>query len=265
LAFSASIHLKHLSADEWQPRRSYLPCPWPEAGRPAVADALCSGDGSPRQHVPQSRCVVAFPELGVREILFRTSLYADDMAIFILPCGQDIQLTKGILDIFHKSSGLACNLNKSQMIPIRCSQEQIAFSVQEFPCQLESFPIKYLGIPLLVSKLLKSALQPLVDQVADKLPAWCGHLMHRSGRLTLIKTTLCAVSVYTSISLGLPQWLYRALRKVVTMFLWTGSDLVQKGKWLVAWQCIERPLHLGSLGVMNLKRLGMALCLRCLG
>jgi hypothetical protein len=115
-----------------------------------------------------------------------------------------------------------------------------------------------------VSKLPKSALQLLVDRVADKLSAWRGHLMHQSRRLTPIKTTLCAVPVYTSISLGLPQWLYRALRKVMIMFLWTGSDVVQKGKCLVAWQCIERPLHLGDLGVMNLKRLGMSLRLRWL-
>jgi hypothetical protein len=85
-----------------------------------------------------------------------------------------------------------------------------------------------------VSKLPKSAIQLLVDRVADKLSAWRGHLMHQSRRLTLIKTTLCAVPVYTSISLGLPQWLYRALRKVMIMFLWTGSDVVQKGKCLVA-------------------------------
>jgi hypothetical protein len=98
--------------------------------------------------------------------------------------------------------------------------------------------------------------------LSDIKLAWRGHLMHRSKRLTLIKTTLCAVPIYTSISLGLPQWLYRALRKVMTMFLWTCSDLVQKEKCLVAWQYIERPLHLGGLGVMNLKRLGMALCLR---
>jgi hypothetical protein len=31
-----------------------------------------------------------FQSLGVREILFRTSLYADDMTIFISPCGWDI-------------------------------------------------------------------------------------------------------------------------------------------------------------------------------
>jgi hypothetical protein len=40
------------------------------------------------------------------------------------------------------------------------------------------FSIKYLGIPLSSKKLLKSALQALVDWVADKLPAWKGHPLH---------------------------------------------------------------------------------------
>jgi hypothetical protein len=36
------------------------------------------------------------------------------------------------------------------------------------------FPIKYLGLPLLVSKPPKSALLTLVDQMADRLPTWKG-------------------------------------------------------------------------------------------
>jgi hypothetical protein len=156
-------------------------------------------------------------------VSFHTSLYADDMAIFTSPCVQDIQLARGILDTFHKASGLACNLSKIQMVPIRCSEEQIALSVQAFPCQLMSFPIKYLGISLSVSKLPRSSLQPLVDRVADKLLAWRGSLMHRSGRLTLIKTTLSVVLVYASINLGLPQWLHKAMQKVMKVFLWTAQ------------------------------------------
>jgi hypothetical protein len=41
-------------------------------------------------------------------------------------------------------------------------------AVSLFPNQVVGFPLKYLGIPLSV-KLLKSALQQLVDKVADKL------------------------------------------------------------------------------------------------
>jgi hypothetical protein len=54
------------------------------------------------------------------------------------------------------------------------------------------------------SKLPRSVLQPLADQMANRLPVWKGKFMHWSGRLTLIKTTLVAISMYTTISTELP-------------------------------------------------------------
>jgi hypothetical protein len=44
--------------------------------------------------------------------------------------------------------------------------------------------LRYLGIPLSVSKLPRSSWQQLIDRVADKLLVWKGALMHKSGRLT---------------------------------------------------------------------------------
>jgi hypothetical protein len=67
-----------------------------------------------------------------------------------------------------------------------------------------SLPIRYLSIPLSVTKLPRSAWQLLIDSVADKLPTWKGKLLHKSGRTMLIKSTLAAVPVHTSIGLELP-------------------------------------------------------------
>jgi hypothetical protein len=189
-----------------------------------------------------------YHSLGVKEIPFRTSLYADDLAIFVSPLGQDLRLTRGILDIFQAASRLACNINKSQLIPIWCTDEQVSQACIDFPCQLMSFPIKYLGIPLSVTKLPKSALQPSMDKAVDKLPTWRGRLMHRSGCLMLIKTTLSSIPVYTSISVALPPWQQKGLWKIKTSFLWTGTDVVQNGKCLVAWSQIQRLLELGVSG-----------------
>jgi hypothetical protein len=75
-------------------------------------------------------------------------------------------------------------------------------------------------MPLSIAKLPKYVLHPLVDRVAEKLSAWNGQLMHRSGWLTLIKTTLCAIHVHTSISIELPGWLLKALQKITSAFLW---------------------------------------------
>jgi hypothetical protein len=67
------------------------------------------------------------------------------------------------------------------MTPIRCEEDHLVVATAEFLCQLVSLPIKYLGIPLSVTKLPKIAFQSLVDQATDKLPMWKGRLMRRSG------------------------------------------------------------------------------------
>jgi hypothetical protein len=95
--------------------------------------------------------------------------------------------------------------------------------------------------------------------MADKLPAWKGYLMHRSKHLTLIKTTLVAMPVYTTISHGMSTWVIKALVRIFRAFLWSGSKSTHNGKCLVAWDQVQRPLSLGGLGVKDLKLMGRAL------
>jgi hypothetical protein len=126
------------------------------------------------------------------------------------------------------------------------------------------FPVKYLGMPRALAKLSKAALQPLLDRVADHLLVWKGCLMRQSGRLILIRTTLSAIPVHTSISLGLPPWLHKACLRIMITFLWTGMDMVRQVKCLLAWKRVQRPLKLGGLGVLDLNLLGIALRFRWL-
>jgi hypothetical protein len=108
------------------------------------------------------------------------------------------------------------------------------------------------------------ALQPLIDKVANHLSFWMGQLMNHSGRLALIKTTLSATSTHLAINLGLPPWFLKALEKIMKGFLWSGTDSVQGGKCLVAWGCVQRPLELGGLGILDPKLFGQALRVRWL-
>jgi hypothetical protein len=164
-----------------------------------------------------------FSRFGVQSIRHRTSLYADDFIMFISPTSIDLGLYHTIFQVFEEASGLGCNLSKCQMAPIRCTPDQILVAASAFPCQIVDFPIKYLGIPLSVKKLPRSVLQPLADKVADKLLIWQGKLMHQSGILVLIKTTLSSISIYTSISIELPPWLLKCLVKLMKAFLWSGQ------------------------------------------
>jgi hypothetical protein len=95
-------------------------------------------------------------------------------------------------------------MGKFQIIMITCIEDQVVQAITVFPCQTVSFSIKYPGLPLSVSKLPKSVLQPLIDKIVDWPLAWKGCLMHHSGYLTLIKTTLATTPVYLVISFHFP-------------------------------------------------------------
>jgi hypothetical protein len=126
-----------------------------------------------------------FCPLGLNTSAHRASFYADDL---VTPEQGDLHMATTILSIFEKSSDLGCNLSKCQLLPIRCSDDQVVQAINLFPRQQAAFPIKYLRIPLAITKHPRSALQPLVEKVADRLPIWKGRLLHRSSRLVLIKT-----------------------------------------------------------------------------
>jgi hypothetical protein len=49
------------------------------------------------------------------------------------------------------------------------------------------------------------------------------------------------------------------MRKIMTEFLWSGADQFHGGKCLVGWNQVQRPLHLGVLGIIDLRQLGIAL------
>jgi hypothetical protein len=130
--------------------------------------------------------------------------------------------------------------------------------VQVFPCQAASFPIRYLGMPLSVSKLPKSALQPLLDDMADRLPVWRGKLMHMSGRLTLIKMMLAVIPIYTVISFHLPLVPEGDVQDFHGFPL-DGHRGHARREMPGGWKRVHHPIHLGGLRVMDFNLLGRAL------
>jgi hypothetical protein len=85
-----------------------------------------------------------FMPLGLSSCAFEASFYADDL-VWIL-C--DIHMAHTILGIFEDSLGLDFNPGKCQLVPIRCSEEQVAQATSMFPCQQQTFPLKYLEMDL---------------------------------------------------------------------------------------------------------------------
>jgi hypothetical protein len=101
--------------------------------------------------------------------VFRVSLYADDAALFINPSQQEMLVINQILMIFAEASGLKTNMAKTQCYPIQCQDVNLDF-ISTATLELSSFPCPYLGLPLRTRRPPRSAMQPLVQKIGDRLP-----------------------------------------------------------------------------------------------
>jgi hypothetical protein len=64
-------------------------------------------------------------QLSGRSKLHRISMYADGVVIFLSPSAADISIAMSILDLFGKASRLRNNEQKSNVFPIRCSEDDL--------------------------------------------------------------------------------------------------------------------------------------------
>jgi hypothetical protein len=67
-----------------------------------------------------------------------------------------------------------------------------------------TFPMKYLGLPLSVSRLKRIHFQPLEDKVAGKLVPWIGKHVIMAGRSSIIKSVLTSIAIYYITILNVP-------------------------------------------------------------
>jgi len=63
-------------------------------------------------------------------------LYADDVTIFLRPAAADINLTLQLLQLFGDASGLKTNVQKSNVLPIQCAEEDMVTIQNLLPCEV---------------------------------------------------------------------------------------------------------------------------------
>jgi hypothetical protein len=126
----------------------------------------------------------------------RTSLYADDAAIFINSSRDEIVAVKDILHASGCALGMVTNLEKSSIHPIRCEDIDLDHVLQPFHGTRGNFPCRYLGLQLHTRPLWKIHIQPLNEKIGNRLAGWKGNLLNRAGRLTLVSSVLSSMPTY---------------------------------------------------------------------
>jgi hypothetical protein len=95
--------------------------------------------------------------------------YVDDTLLFL---SHDVRAAchlKWLMTCFEKISGVRINFHKSDLTPVNLEEETQIYA-QIFCCKIETFPFKYLGVPLHYDKLRREDIQPIVVMILNRIP-----------------------------------------------------------------------------------------------
>lgn len=113
-------------------------------------------------------------------------------------------------------------------------------------------PVKFLGFPLISSKLSIDHCIPLIEKLTARVSSWTSNTLSFVGRVQLVKSVLFAIQAYRTNHFMLPAMVHKHIQTLLTRFIWKG-DVSKKGGARVAWSNICLPRDEGGLGLKNPK------------
>jgi hypothetical protein len=143
--------------------------------------------------------------------------------------------------MYELMAGPKINFYESEILTINDEGNWAEMYAEIFNCQVGSFPIKYLGLPVSPSRLHVNDWIPLIEKSAKKLDIWKGGLMSIAGRSIFINSSLSNTPIYHMSIYLLPKSTVKILDKTRRTFFCQGGG-TKKKYHLVKWAkiCIHK-------------------------
>ena len=122
--------------------------------------------------------------------------FADDIFLFSKGNATSVQITMDELIKFEAFSGMQVNKQKSVVFLARINDSVKATILNMSGFSLGSLPVKYLGVPLISSRLSHSDCQPLLDKIMARIKSWTSRSLSFAGRRQLISSFLYSIQTY---------------------------------------------------------------------
>ncbi|CAL1382659.1 unnamed protein product [Linum trigynum] len=119
---------------------------------------------------------------------------------------------------------------------IPAEEHKIIAGSTGFP--LGTFPVRYLGMPLMSGKLSKTDCQVLVEKITTRIRGWNSKSLSYDGRIQLISSVISSVLQYWMSVFLLPQSVLKGFEAICNMFLWGVVNNGTRAKALVAWEYV---------------------------
>ncbi|KAM0004605.1 putative reverse transcriptase zinc-binding domain-containing protein [Helianthus debilis subsp. tardiflorus] len=119
------------------------------------------------------------------------------------------------------------------------------------PFQEGTLSVRYLGVPLISSRLVYNDCRVLIERMEKKIVNWVSKALSFAGRLQLINSVLSSMHIYWASVFIMPARVISDLEKKIRRFLWNaGSEGRIRAK--VAWKHVCLPKQEGGLGIRSI-------------
>ncbi|XP_025679132.1 uncharacterized protein [Arachis hypogaea] len=179
--------------------------------------------------------------------------FADDLILFAEADVQQAKIINKVLEEFCKSSGKKVNNEKTRIF----FSNNVGHTIREEISNSLNFSRtddlgKYLGVPILHSKVSKDTYKNVINKMNSRLNNWKASALSLAGRTTLVKSILSSLPSYTIQTAILPTNTCNLIDRKCINFLWGDTEQTKKVH-ILSWDKINKPKVSGGLGLRHAK------------
>jgi hypothetical protein len=159
--------------------------------------------------------------------------YTDDTVLLIENDEGSILTVKLILYCFEAMSGLKINYQKSEVFGVGVDQADLDRVARMLNCEIGSFPMKYLGLPISGDKIMVKDLDFVPEKLVKKLANGCSIQASSGGKAILIDSCLDNLATYAMSFFLLYEQAHAKMDSVRARLFWEGFGEKKKSYGLV--------------------------------
>lgn len=129
------------------------------------------------------------------------------------------------LDTFCNMSGQMVSIDKTTMF----FSKNVSHSTRSTLARISGFNVsdsmeRYLGVPLLGKSPRQQDFNYIIDKVKDKLSGWKSNHLSFTGRVTLTKSIIQAIPIYSIMTMPIPKSCLQEIQRLQRQFIWGDSE-----------------------------------------
>lgn len=160
-----------------------------------------------------------------KDLEFKTSLYADDLLLYVSNPTSSITYILDTLNQFGKISGYKLNLQKSELLPLNSKADEIPSNL--FPFKRVQNGLKYLGIEVTRSfpATFKKNFMAVLNKCKQDMNRWASLPLSVAGRVNLIKMIVLPkfLDLFQNIPILIKKTFFKTLDKTIVSFIWANK------------------------------------------